>query len=739
MSLKFYLLATVLFLGQWSYALESKKFTSSDKFPKAINLREYKSTKKLKKLSQIQWHAINGNWGKCAELSETLASNTSLGVWLPLQHLRCLDHLFTGRGRWKVKRLLQSFKVLEKNKSKLIDSPYNGHRDKFLDMFLDLAELASEKSRQQVDALIERNQDVVDYMNESQRAQYYRIMGELAWLRQKNDLARSNFLRSYNFAPNPEVLQRLKQLKADKGLRLNKYSAEFSESDEENKLWGKFSGAVRRRQAYKVAKYGAEFLNKFPGSERVKKVREDVNTFYKRLLYRRGPKYVAIKKDFESELMKAPAQHILYWGTEAYERGYQDSSYKLADKAADKWQGTPLAADALIVAARSAYYLVKRSQAKKYLNRLIEQYSGHEASDEAHYLLGMLLYREGEYKKVVHLYDSFLLSSGSDKWELQVRYWLWRALKKIDSPRRHEIAETIFKIFPLTYYGLIVRMDEKKDLQSLIHDSKKKAVVSYWWTGHTKKRWQRIKKLIELGWLDEAETEIDFMPDPQTADGYYIRGKLWQAALRDNRAIQDYAAAIDLNLEYINRDLLELAFPKKFEKPVIKAEKEFNISRNLIWAIMRQESAFMSTAISPSNAYGLMQLLGGTARETAKWLRVKNFRIPQSVFDPAMNIRFGSHFISRMVRKYKGVIPLAIASYNVGPGNLDRWLSHRDDLVAWDKIGESFDDDMWMDELPWPETSFYVKAVLRNYLLYRVIHNKNYNQLDHPPWKEVLQ
>jgi soluble lytic murein transglycosylase len=188
----------------------------------------------------------------------------------------------------------------------------------------------------------------------------------------------------------------------------------------------------------------------------------------------------------------------------------------------------------------------------------------------------------------------------------------------------------------------------------------------------------------------------------------------------------------------VNRSVLKKSFPQKYENFVEKAEKEFSISRHLIWAIMRQESAFRETAVSPSKAYGLMQMLAGTARETARWLKVKNFRVPEDIFDPITSIRFGTHFISRMVGKYKGVIPLAVASYNVGPGNLDRWLRHRTDLQNWDQIGADLDDDIWMDELPWAETSFYVKAVMRNLLLYKVIHDK-VDELSVPPWKEVLQ
>ena len=127
---------------------------------------------------------------------------------------------------------------------------------------------------------------------------------------------------------------------------------------------------------------------------------------------------------------------------------------------------------------------------------------------------------------------------------------------------------------------------------------------------------------------------------------------------------------------------------------------------------------------------------GGTA--VLRWLEpdLLDALEKQFGFDRPAHVRFGTHFLSRMLGKYKDVAPLAIASYNVGPGNLDRWLSHRSDLDNWKEIGASPDDDIWMDELPWAETSFYVKAVMRNYLLYKLLH-QNYDKLSSPTWKEA--
>lgn len=720
-----------------AFALEQKSFSWGENFPKGLDLTSYSSPQKLSALSQIKWYQNKEDWRKCLDRAESKLNDTSLGIWISYVHLSCLSGFITsvnGKGTAADSaRALTAFKKLESHKKNLLTSPFSGHKDKLLRTFLDLGKMSVEKSRHLFDELIDRNIELVDYMNQDQRGIYYRMMGEMAWLRQKNEVAKSNFLRSYSFSPNPDVLKKLQTLQVDSILKLSKYAGDYVETEDEASLWAKFSDASKKGESLKLAQYGSEFLTKFPGSSRVSTVRDEINTVYKRLLYRKGQKYTSSKSDYENQLMKAPPQYVLFWAQEAYSRGYQDSSFMLAEKAVEKWEGYPQAADALILAGRSAYYLGKRSEAKTYFNTLIKGHSGSSASQEAQYLIGLLFYREGDYDKVVSVYDQFLRSSGSDKWELQVRYWLWRSLKKINSPRSTEIAETIFKSFPLTYYGLVVRMEEKKGLQNLLVKPVEGIQYSFWWTKKNQERWARVKKLVELGWLDEAESEIDFMPDPQLAAGYLVRSKIWDSARLYNRSIQDYASAIDIDQTLLSKNYMKLAFPDIHRTDVEKSEKEFVVNRNLIWSIMRQESSYMPRAMSPSNAFGLMQMLNPTARETAKLLKIKEVNLPQDLYDPKTSIRFGAHFISRMIKKYKNVVPFAIASYNVGPGNLDRWLSHRTDLEGWEKYGGNPDDDMWMDELPWAETSFYVKAVLRNYFLYKIIH-ENYDKMMFPFW-----
>lgn len=128
-------------------------------------------------------------------------------------------------------------------------------------------------------------------------------------------------------------------------------------------------------------------------------------------------------------------------------------------------------------------------------------------------------------------------------------------------------------------------------------------------------------------------------------------------------------------------------------------------------AIMRQESQFDPEAISHAGASGLMQLMPGTAREVANGLGLGYYR-SRLTSDTDYNIRLGSTYIDRMLRYYGGNHVLAIAAYNAGPGNVNKWLRANGDP----RRGE--DVVTWIEDIPIYETKNYVQRVLENLVVY---------------------
>ena len=133
----------------------------------------------------------------------------------------------------------------------------------------------------------------------------------------------------------------------------------------------------------------------------------------------------------------------------------------------------------------------------------------------------------------------------------------------------------------------------------------------------------------------------------------------------------------------------------------------------MVHAISRQESEFDRTRKSHANAIGVMQLLPSTAREEAGILGVRYLRANLTE-DPQYNITLGDAHFARRMDLYGGAYPLAIASYNAGPGRVRQWIRLNGDP----RRGE-IDWVEWIEKIPANfETRYYVMRVIGNAVSY---------------------
>ena len=114
-----------------------------------------------------------------------------------------------------------------------------------------------------------------------------------------------------------------------------------------------------------------------------------------------------------------------------------------------------------------------------------------------------------------------------------------------------------------------------------------------------------------------------------------------------------------------------LRYPLRYEQIVVGHAENYELEPQLVAAVIYQESKFDADARSDSGAVGLMQLLPETGQGIADRTGGNTWE-PEDLLDPELNIRYGSWYLRHLLDKY-GDERLALAAYNAGQTNVDRW------------------------------------------------------------------
>jgi len=147
--------------------------------------------------------------------------------------------------------------------------------------------------------------------------------------------------------------------------------------------------------------------------------------------------------------------------------------------------------------------------------------------------------------------------------------------------------------------------------------------------------------------------------------------------------------------------LKELTLPLSHEDVIRQQAAEKDVDAALIAAVIYSESKFVDQT-SSAGARGLMQITPEAAEFIAKQSDATSFEL-DDLGDPEINIRYGTFLLHELLERYDGDEAAALAAYNAGPGNADKWGGA----------------DLTVSEIPFPETRAYVEEVLEKRETYR--------------------
>lgn len=215
-----------------------------------------------------------------------------------------------------------------------------------------------------------------------------------------------------------------------------------------------------------------------------------------------------------------------------------------------------------------------------------------------------------------------------------------------------------------------------------------------------------VKALGQMGyWEDQSKFARAIANNADSDADHYLAAELALNIGRPDMGVMVGRRAVSSGLTGYG----ESAFPRVPVPPTA----QYNWT--MVHAIARQESQFDKQIVSHAGARGLMQLMPGTAREQAGKLGMGYDS--SSLNDPSYNIMLGSSYFQRMMDYYSGSYPLAVAAYNAGPGNVNRWIKANGDprLPGADML-------RWIEQIPIFETKNYVQRVLENAVVYEAMN-----------------
>lgn len=156
--------------------------------------------------------------------------------------------------------------------------------------------------------------------------------------------------------------------------------------------------------------------------------------------------------------------------------------------------------------------------------------------------------------------------------------------------------------------------------------------------------------------------------------------------------------------------LARLAYPTYYEDLIVAEAEREGLSPLLLFALVRQESLFESLATSSAAAHGLMQVIPSTGEYIAGQLGWPPDYRTSDLYRPLVSVRFGTWYLARQRDRF-GRLDVALAAYNGGPSNAQRWL---------DAAGE--DADMFLERITLGETRLYLQRIREHYAVYAALY-----------------
>lgn len=451
-------------------------------------------------------------------------------------------------------------------------------------------------------------------------------------------------------------------------------------------IWKRYNAALNKRQS-RLARYIKSLLSD---------EYQDLATLYERVY--RNPKLVTHHQKFKDN--SPELQDIIAFGIKRYARkNPKDALYHWERYEAQQFFDNLL--------TQETKHAIVKQLTRKGENNLARELIAQSPSLRRRDLVERLIrdaLKNQQWDNVSYGINSLPeKQQNSDRWQ----YWRARANLELtqatDSDKHKSVKENAYNIYQKlaknrSFYGFlssdILNTDysfENKPID--IPPAAAEAFAAIPGLARSKELWL-------TGYQSEAQAEWRFSTHEMSSKELAVAGSLAQEWGWYNKGIH---AMIAGNLW----DNLTVRFPLAYSEHVSSVASTTHVEKNLIYAVARQESAFLETAKSSAGAMGLMQLMPATAKQTAQKSGIAHKAT--DLLRAEHNIFLGGQYLNELLTKFDGNRILAAAAYNAGPHRVNRWMNEETAALPY---------DIWIETIPFKETRSYVQNVLSFSVIY---------------------
>ncbi|OJX46174.1 MAG: hypothetical protein BGO78_04650 [Chloroflexi bacterium 44-23] len=387
------------------------------------------------------------------------------------------------------------------------------------------------------------------------------------------------------------------------------------------------------------------------------------------------------------------------------------------------------------------------SEAAATWSGMIDQYPQAEISSRGLYLSGITLYRLNNFPQALESFQRILLFGGNPTITAAANLWIGKTYKGLgDLENANTSWRQASEADPTGYYSERAKqlMEDQApysipaSVNFAINFDQERFIAEIWMQKtfslpadtnfitlaelKENNTFVQAVALWDLGLYQVARTKFESVRDTFSQDpinlfrltNYFREIGLYRSAIYGSRQILELANMSDLDTLNAPLWFNHVRFGDYYQEIVAENAARYNLDPLLLLSLMRQESFFEGFVASSAGARGVMQIMPVTGDEIFGYLGWPENYSAEDLYIPAVNIRYGASYLSRMRDYFKGDIFAALAAYNAGPGNVLKWENQA-----------SNDPDLFLEMIPYEETRRYITNIFEFYQLYITFYRTN--------------